>query len=143
MEAHATSLYALSPSPSTTPHCTAGDYLDVLASYADMYDTVHQTSAMLIGAVLAECGRVLAAASSMSSAAAGMQWKYVLVWRSGCGTDSAREQQLERRWKADREWRKAETESSKATERKSISGSGGTADESKSDKKKQKSKPKP
>ena len=136
MDAYASSLQLLSPTLSSVQHCTVGDYLHLLNSYADMYDTVHQTSVMLIATLLAECGRVLSAASSMSSAAAGVQWKYVLVWRSGCGRDSDREQQLDRRWRTDKEWRKAE--SGKVAERKTTAGN--TDDERRSDKKAARSK---
>ena len=142
VEAYTTFLQSLSATSSDEQHavpaspCTVSEYVGMVASYAAMYDTVHHTSCLLLGAVLAECGRVLAAASSMSPAVAAVQWKYVLVWRSGCGNDSEREQQLDRRWKADKEWRKAE--SGKAAERKSVGSDSSALDERKSGKKKKK-----
>ena len=140
MDSYAAFLHCLCPTStdahyavSATP-CTIGEYVDLLSSYAAMYDTVHQTSVLLLGALLAECGRVLTAASSMSATAAAVQWKYMLVWRSGCGRDSEREQRLEQRWKEDRDRRKAE--SSKTAERKSVGsviGSSGARDSAKGD----------
>lgn len=138
LDAYTTHLLALSPPANNKPHCTVSEYVDIVTSYADMYDAVHETTVMLIGAVLAECGRVLAAASSMSAEVAAVQWKYVMVWRSGCGRDSDRERRLDVRWKADREWRKAQ--SSRAAERKSVTSD--AAGEPKSDTKKKQSKPK-
>ena len=137
VDAYAHILQSLAPTPihtqPTTAVCTVGDYELLLCAYADMYDSVHQTSRLLLCALLAECGHVLAAASSVSAAVAGVLWKYVLVWRSECGRDSEREQQLDWRWKKDREWRKAESDRT-ATQRKSV----GATEEQKSEKKKKK-----
>ena len=96
----------------------------MVESYADMYDAVHRTSELLLRALHADCGRVLAAASSLPPAAAAVQHTYLRVWNSGCGRDSDREQQLDRRWKEDVEWRKAQ--SGRAAQHRKVDTASGT-----------------
>ena len=113
-----------SPDSSTQLPCAVCEYVDMVESYADMYDTVHRTSELLLRALLTDCGRVLATASSVPPAVAAVQHTYLRVWSSGCGRDSDREQQLDRRWKEDVEWRKAQ--SGRAAQQRKVETASGT-----------------